>query len=89
MGMRYFGTSVQRQEDQRFLTGKGRYIDDIDMIGMLHGAFLRADLAHAKIINIDTSEAKPYLEYMLSIPSRSWVLNMSTNPWSRLIRHRC
>ena len=58
MGMRYFGTSVQRQEDQRFLTGKGRYIDVIDMIGMLHGAFLRADLAHAKIININTSEAE-------------------------------
>ena len=36
MGVRYFGTSVQRQEDKRFLTGRGRYVDDIEMVGMLH-----------------------------------------------------
>ncbi|NNE83069.1 MAG: xanthine dehydrogenase family protein molybdopterin-binding subunit [Alphaproteobacteria bacterium] len=58
MGMRYFGTSVQRQEDKKFLMGQGRYVDDIEFVGMLHGAFLRADIAHAKINGIDTSAAR-------------------------------
>ena len=58
MGMRYFGTSVQRQEDYKFLTGNGRYVDDIELAGMLHAAFLRADIAHARINNIDTTSAK-------------------------------
>ena len=57
MGMRYFGTSVQRQEDYKFLTGNGRYVDDIELAGMLHAAFLRADIAHARINNIDTTSA--------------------------------
>lgn len=58
MGMRYFGTSVQRQEDKKFLMGQGRYVDDIEFVGMLHGAFLRAEIAHAKINGIDTSAAR-------------------------------
>ena len=58
MGMRYFGTSVQRREDHKFLTGNGRYVDDIELAGMLHAAFLRADIAHARINNIDTTPAK-------------------------------
>lgn len=58
MGMRYFGTSVQRQEDKKFLMGQGQYVDDIEFVGMLHGAFLRADIAHAKIKGIDTSAAR-------------------------------
>jgi len=58
MAMRYFGTSVQRQEDNKFLTGNGRYVDDIELAGMLHAAFLRSDIAHAKIKSIDTSAAK-------------------------------
>jgi carbon-monoxide dehydrogenase large subunit len=57
MGMRHFGTSVQRQEDRKFLTGHGRYVDDIELVGMLHGAFLRADVAHARINGIDTGAA--------------------------------
>lgn len=57
MGMRYFGTSVQRQEDNKFLTGNGRYVDDIEIAGMLHAAFLRSDIAHARIKGIDTSSA--------------------------------
>jgi carbon-monoxide dehydrogenase large subunit len=58
MGMRYFGTSVQRQEDKKFLMGQGQYVDDIEFVGMLHGAFLRAEIAHARINGIDTSAAR-------------------------------
>jgi len=52
------GTSVKRTEDPRFITGKGRYIDDITMAGMAHMAILRSPYAHANIRSIDTSGAK-------------------------------
>ncbi len=57
MGVRYLGAEVQRMEDPRLLTGHGRYVDDITMEGMLHAAFLRAPMAHAKIRSIDASHA--------------------------------
>ena len=54
---KYVGKSVKRREDKRFLTGKGRYTDDIKLPGMLHAAFVRSPYAHAKILNIDFSAA--------------------------------
>lgn len=48
---------LQRKEDPRFIRGKGRYLDDIVLPGMLHGAILRSPVAHAKIVSIDTTEA--------------------------------
>ena len=48
---------LQRKEDPRFVRGKGHYVDDIVLPGMLHGAILRAPLAHARLVSIDTSEA--------------------------------
>src|SRR5947209_17490029 len=48
---------VQRKEDARFIRGKGRYVDDIVLPGMLHGAILRSPMAHARIVSIDTTEA--------------------------------
>jgi len=52
------GTSVKRVEDQRLITGKGRYLDDISMPGMTHLAILRSPYANANIKSIDTSAAK-------------------------------
>lgn len=52
------GKSVKRVEDKRFITGKGRYTDDIVLPGMLHAQIIRSHYAHAKILNIDTSEAE-------------------------------
>ncbi|WP_420566309.1 xanthine dehydrogenase family protein molybdopterin-binding subunit [Thalassobaculum sp.] len=46
-----------RLEDQRFLTGRGRYVDDRPGDGQLHARFVRADLAHAEITAIDVSDA--------------------------------
>jgi aerobic carbon-monoxide dehydrogenase large subunit len=57
MARKYFGTPVKRTEDPRLITGKGRYVDDIDVVNMKHAAFLRSPHAHAKIISIDTSAA--------------------------------
>ena len=47
-----------RREDQRLVTGQGRYTADWNMSGQLHAAFRRADHAHATIRSIDTSAAK-------------------------------
>ncbi len=52
------GTPVKRTEDPRFITGKGRYLDDISLTGMVHMAILRSPYAHAEIASIDTSAAK-------------------------------
>jgi carbon-monoxide dehydrogenase large subunit len=48
---------LQRKEDPRFIRGKGRYLDDITLPGMLHGAILRSPVAHARIVSIDTTAA--------------------------------
>jgi carbon-monoxide dehydrogenase large subunit len=48
---------MKRKEDPRFVRGQGRYIDDLKLPGMLHGAVLRSPLAHARILSIDTSAA--------------------------------
>jgi carbon-monoxide dehydrogenase large subunit len=46
-----------RKEDPRFIRGRGRYCDDIQLPGMLHLAVLRSPLAHARIVSIDTAAA--------------------------------
>src|SRR5437016_5389420 len=48
------GASVRRKEDQRFITGKGHYTDDISRPGQTHAYFLRSPHAHARIKGIDT-----------------------------------
>ena len=57
MGVEGIGASVVRKEDRRFITGKGRYVDDIKLMGMTHAHFIRSPHAHAKIKSIDTSAA--------------------------------
>ncbi len=52
------GASSKRREDVRFLTGKGRYTDDINRPGQTYVHFLRSDVAHGKITAIDTSDAE-------------------------------
>jgi aerobic carbon-monoxide dehydrogenase large subunit len=52
--------SMKRKEDARFIRGKGRYLDDIKLPGMLHAAILRSPYAHARILSIDTSEAEAH-----------------------------
>src|SRR5215469_4171723 len=48
---------MKRKEDARFIRGQGRYVDDVKLPGMLHGAVLRSPVAHARIVSIDTSAA--------------------------------
>lgn len=58
MGVEGIGARVLRKEDKRFLTGKGRYTDDMVVPGMKHAAFVRSPHAHAKITGINTDAAR-------------------------------
>ena len=52
-----FGDRMLRKEDGRFIRGKGKYVDDVRLPGMLHSAIVRSPFAHAKINNVDVSAA--------------------------------
>src|SRR6266478_2555432 len=54
----HIGRSLRRLEDSRFLTGQGRYVDDMDLPGQLHGIVLRSPHGHAAIDGIDTAAAR-------------------------------
>ncbi|WP_315744134.1 MULTISPECIES: xanthine dehydrogenase family protein molybdopterin-binding subunit [unclassified Bradyrhizobium] len=58
MGIEGIGASVVRKEDKRFITGKGRYVDDIKLLGMTYAHFVRSPHAHAKVRSIDISAAE-------------------------------
>src|SRR4030095_7504043 len=51
------GHRMKRKEDPRFIRGKGNYLDDVKLPGMLHMDIVRSPYAHAKILSIDTSAA--------------------------------
>lgn len=51
------GESVRRREDERFLTGQGRYVDDVNLPGMVYMAVVRSPHAHANVKRIDASAA--------------------------------
>ena len=54
---RYFGARIKRNEDPRLLTGHALFVDDVDLPGMAHAAFVRSPHAHARILGVDTSAA--------------------------------
>ena len=58
MGAREMGARVKRTEDVALVTGRGQYVGDLKMPGMLHVAFLRSPYAHALIRSIDANRAR-------------------------------
>ncbi len=58
MGVEGIGARVSRKEDKRFITGRGRYTDDMSVPNMAHAAFVRSPHAHAKIKGIDKAPAE-------------------------------
>jgi carbon-monoxide dehydrogenase large subunit len=54
----YVGSRVLRVEDKKYLMGRGKYLDDLSVPGMVEAAFVRSPLAHARIKSIDVSAAK-------------------------------
>jgi carbon-monoxide dehydrogenase large subunit len=57
-GNGYVGQSLRRKEDPPLITGRGRYVDDIQLPGTLHAAIVRSPEAHARIVSIDKSAAE-------------------------------
>jgi hypothetical protein len=53
----FIGQPMERREDLRFLRGRGEYVDDVAMPGLLHAAILRSSVAHGTIKSIDASAA--------------------------------
>jgi carbon-monoxide dehydrogenase large subunit len=76
------GASIRRVEDPPLITGKGCYVDDIKLPGMLHMAVLRSPYAHAKIRSIDTSVAKKIKGVALVVtgPELPERLNINVSP---------
>jgi carbon-monoxide dehydrogenase large subunit len=58
MATRFVGAKVKRVEDPRLLTGRGRYVDDVVVPGLLHAAFARSPHAHARIVRVDVDRAR-------------------------------
>jgi carbon-monoxide dehydrogenase large subunit len=58
VGARAIGARVLRSEDPRILTGRGRYIDDLVLPGMLHAAFKRSTVPHGRLLSVDVSAAR-------------------------------
>jgi aerobic carbon-monoxide dehydrogenase large subunit len=54
----HVGRAMRRKEDPRMITGRGRYIDDIEVPGTLYAAIVRSPEAHARIVSIDASAAE-------------------------------
>ena len=74
-GGRHFGTPMKRLEDEALLRGQGRFVDDIDLPGAWHAAFVRSPYAHARIGAID---AKP----ALALPGVHAILSFHDLPQS-------
>jgi carbon-monoxide dehydrogenase large subunit len=55
---RSFGAPIPRNEDARLLSGQALFVDDVELPGMLYAAFLRSNVAHARIVSIDASAAR-------------------------------
>jgi carbon-monoxide dehydrogenase large subunit len=53
----FIGTPMERREDLRFLRGRGEYVDDVAVPGLLHAVILRSSVAHGRLISIDASAA--------------------------------
>jgi len=75
-----------RKEDPRFIRGRGRYTDDIQLPGMLHLAILRSPFAHARVLSVDTSaaEASPGVKLvvtgaMLAEKGLAWMPTLSND----------
>jgi aerobic carbon-monoxide dehydrogenase large subunit len=55
---KHFGSPARRNEDRRLLTGQALFVDDVELPGLLHAAFLRSPHAHARIEHIDLAAAR-------------------------------
>ena len=87
---RFVGQSIARKEDRRLVTGHGQYVDDIAVPGLLHGAFLRSEVAKGTITSIDTAGAAALAITQHDLLARSLhALDGVPDGAIRQARHRC
>ena len=70
--MGHVGTAHTRREDDRFLTGRGRFVDDIRLPGEAHAAFVRSPHAHARIASIATDRARALPGVLAVLTGEDW-----------------
>jgi carbon-monoxide dehydrogenase large subunit len=70
---KYIGRSVRRSEDRRFLTGRGRYVDDITLPGTVHAVYVRSPYAHARILDIQTLDALAMPGVLAVYTGKDWI----------------
>jgi carbon-monoxide dehydrogenase large subunit len=92
MATKYFGKRVKRNEDARLLTGQALFVDDVNLPGMLYAAYYRSPYAHARILEVDVTQAREregvvavYTAEDLGDYWRKGVLNVSPPPIEGLI----
>jgi carbon-monoxide dehydrogenase large subunit len=75
-GNGYVGQSLPRREDRRLLMGRGQFVADLKFPNTLHAAFVRSQVAHARIRSVDLSRAKaaPGVAYAISGPELAKIL---------------
>src|SRR5712672_980045 len=92
----FVGRPMPRREDRRLLTGRGRYVADLVLPGMLHAAFVRSPVAHGRIRSVDLSQAAkvPAVVHVLTgaelraqLPSRHQPVPMPAK-WRAAVKHR-
>ena len=81
----YIGRSVPRPNAKRLLAGRGRYVSDLRLPRMLHAAFLRSPHAHAKIVAINTEQARA-LEGVHLVATGEDLAKICT-PWTGTLDH--
>src|SRR5580693_4753411 len=80
MGAKLFGARVARVEDPALLTGRARFVDDIRLPGVLHGAFVRSPHPHAHIRGIDTAAALAMPGVHAVLTARDMPGRLATDP---------
>lgn len=94
MATRYFGERIKRNEDPKLLTGQALFVDDVNLHGMLHIAFVRSPYAHARITSINSAAAEA-LEGVVAVYTaeglgdywRTGVLNVGVPPIEGAVFH--
>lgn len=81
----YIGRTVPRPEARRLAEGRGRYVDDLSLHRMVHAAFVRSPHAHARIIGVETDEARALPGVVAILTAED--LAGSVTPWVGVLDH--
>ena len=68
----YIGQPLRRHEDLKFLTGNGRYVDDVRVSDAAHAAFVRSPHAHARIVRIDGKASTSMPGVLAIVTGQDW-----------------